>query len=194
MTPSIWVRLGLQDLLAKIGRCIDHRDGAAGRADLFHKHRTSPAPILGVVWVAGAPVVADAGNARGGAAAKDRDTERHAAPPTGSAAFAAAFALSNSLKKFAVVMSAIPASLTPLRSAEHFCGVADISRLVAFAAMRVRRKKWRVRFDKQPVEGQGGGEIAQFARLREGEDAGERDIKPKLNRGLGQFAPARIAM
>ncbi len=66
----------IEKLLAQIGRRIDQNARRAGLANLLHQDRASPAPVLGVVGIASAPMIADARHAAGGAAAENRELSK----------------------------------------------------------------------------------------------------------------------
>ena len=63
------IHVGVQQLLAQIGRGIDEYAGVF----LLHQDRWPEAPVSGVFGIAGAPVTADQWGSAGMAAAKDRD-------------------------------------------------------------------------------------------------------------------------
>ena len=53
---------------------------------------------------------------------------------------------------------------------QNLGGVPHIGGLVPLPPVRLRRKVWRVRFNEQPVERHGSGELSQFAGFRKGQD------------------------
>src|SRR6185437_10938681 len=104
------IDLGVDQLLAQIGRGIDHDPGHAPVRRQLHQQRTAAAAVLRVGGVARAPAQRGARNAGRGSAAENRERERHAA-------VSAAGTLLNSRKKFAVVWREISSSETPRASA-----------------------------------------------------------------------------
>src|SRR6056297_467334 len=64
--------------------------------------------------------------------------------------------------------------------------MGDISRLVTLSAVRRRREIGAVGFDEDTVDGCCAEYLAQFAGLREGGDAGHREIETQRQRGLGE--------
>src|SRR5258706_14039059 len=52
-----------QKLLAQVGGSIHQDDGAPLRTDLLHQNGTSTPPVFRIIGIAGAPVVANAGDA-----------------------------------------------------------------------------------------------------------------------------------
>jgi hypothetical protein len=71
---------GIDQLLAEVGRRIDQHARCAPRVCALRQNGAAPAPVLGIIRIACAPLVADARHAAGRAAAEDGDLERHAVP------------------------------------------------------------------------------------------------------------------
>src|SRR5215831_18794054 len=91
------VNLSVQELHAKVGRAVDKDARSLSlRIAALHQKRTSPTPVLRVVWVARAPAESHPRNAHGRAAAQNGEGYTHAA-------FAKTRGtLLNSVKKFSV--------------------------------------------------------------------------------------------
>ena len=107
------IDLGVDQLLAQVGRGVDHDPRGAVRARALDQQRAAAAAVLRIVGIAGAPAERRARYAGGGAAAEDRQRHRHAA------AFGAG-TFENSRKKFSVVCREISSSETPRVSASTF--------------------------------------------------------------------------
>src|SRR3984885_5662753 len=105
------VDIGVDQLLAQIGRGIDHDPRDAAIRCPFGKQRAAAAAVPGIVGIASTPTQRRARDAGGGSAAENRQGQRHAA------AFAGGGTLLNKRKKFAVVWSDISCSETPRASA-----------------------------------------------------------------------------
>ncbi len=109
------IDLRVQHLLPEIRPGVDHDDGAvAVGADALHQQRRPAAAVLRVAGVAGAPVVTDPRHARRRPAAEQREPQPRSAH---AASAAARGTLAKSLRKFAVVVAAIAAGVTPLTAA-----------------------------------------------------------------------------
>jgi hypothetical protein len=72
---------------------------------------------------------------------------------------------------------------------KYLCSFHHERRLVAFAAMRWRRKIGRIRLDEQPFGWQIPGDGADFVGVSECKYAGERDVAAKFDTYLGEPAP-----
>ena len=70
-------------------------------------------------------------------------------------------------------------------------GVGDVGRLVAAAAVRLRREVGAVGLDQQPVARRVGEDRAQLGGAAEGRDAGDRQVEAERERGLGERAGRR---
>src|SRR6201995_2201301 len=103
------VDLGIDQLLAQVGRGIDHDPRHAPLRSPLDQERAAAAAVSGVVRIAFAPAERRARNAGGGAAAEDCQGQRHAATGAGT--------LEKKRKKFSVVCRAISSSETPRVSA-----------------------------------------------------------------------------
>src|SRR4029077_1370000 len=99
----------IEQLLPQIGWRVHENTRRAGIARLLHQKRAPPAPVLRVVGIASAPMIADARHPARGSAAENRDFQVHAA----LALNAERGTLLNSLKKFSVVAVAISSALKP---------------------------------------------------------------------------------
>src|SRR5688572_11425529 len=88
-----------KELLPNIRPSVDEDFRSAFRADLLDESRTTSAPVFWIIWIAATPIVAEAWNTSGRAAAEDRQTMPHAA----SAADAARGTFLNNRKKLSVV-------------------------------------------------------------------------------------------
>src|SRR5215475_14457365 len=106
------IDVGIDQLLAQIGRGVDHDPRRTVRAGPFDQKRATAAAILGILGIAGAPAERRTGDAGGGAAAKDRERQCHAAMAAGT--------FENRRKKFSVVCREISSSETPRASASTF--------------------------------------------------------------------------
>ena len=104
------IDVGVDQLLAQIGRGVDHDPCGAVRARTLDQQRAAAAAVFWIVGIAGAPAESRARHAGGGAAAQDCQCHRHAA------AFGAG-TFENSRKKFSVVCRDISSSETPRVSA-----------------------------------------------------------------------------
>ena len=104
------VDIGVDQLLAQVGRSVDHDPRRALVRHPLDQQRTAAAAISRVVGIAGAPAERRTRHAGGGTTAEDRQRQRHAA------AFGAG-TLENSRKKFSVVCREISSSETPRVSA-----------------------------------------------------------------------------
>ena len=107
------IDIGVDQLLAQIGRGVDHDPRGAVGARALDQQRAAAAAIFRVVGIAGAPAERRARHAGRGTAAEDRQCQRHAA------AFGAG-TLENRRKKFSVVCREISSSETPRVSASTF--------------------------------------------------------------------------
>src|ERR1700732_3727107 len=128
----VGVRMGQQDgveaadaepeqLFAKIRRHVDEDLGrGAVLASALDEDRTAPAPVFGIIAIAGAPALADARNPAGGSAAEDGEGEAHAA----SAPLAGAGILENKRSALALVSAAITCGETPFTSANTWAVAA----------------------------------------------------------------------
>lgn len=128
----VGVRMGQQDgvepadaepeqLFAKIRRHVDENLGrSAALAGALDEDRTAPAPVFGIIAIAGAPALADARNPAGGSAAEDGEGEVHAA----SAPIAGAGILENKRSALALVSAAIVCGETPFTSANTWAVAA----------------------------------------------------------------------
>ncbi len=104
------IDIGVEQLLAQIGRGIDHHPRHAAFALQLGHQRAAPAPVLWVGRVAGAPAECRTRHPRRRTAAQDGERQRHAASSCRGT-------LVNSLKKLSVVAFASSSKLTPLISA-----------------------------------------------------------------------------
>src|SRR5262245_9305054 len=118
------VDLGVEQLLAQVGRGIDQHAGDAHPVAPFHQQRRPAAPVPGIAGIAGSPAQGGTRNAAGGARAKNREAERHAvravspgARASGSAPAEARGTLWKSRKKFSLVWRAISSGDTARVSA-----------------------------------------------------------------------------
>src|SRR5262249_29944653 len=102
----------IDQLLAQVGRGVDHDPRRTVRAGPFDQQRATAAAIFGILGIAGAPAERRTGDAGGGAAAKDRERQCHAAMAVGT--------FENRRKKFSVVCCEISSSETPRVSASTF--------------------------------------------------------------------------
>ncbi len=118
--------VGVEQLLAKVGRGVDQNPGDAVRTVPFDQQRGAPPPVFRIVRVAGAPAERRPRHAHRRPAAQNREFHRHANFADADCVnLSAATAgpgeglgtLLNSRKKFSVVWRAISASLTPRTSA-----------------------------------------------------------------------------
>ncbi|ENN87118.1 hypothetical protein RHSP_04597 [Rhizobium freirei PRF 81] len=80
------------------------------------------------------------------------------------------------------------------RIGQHFGGIDDVGWLVAFAAPALRRQIRRVGFDQQPIMRDRLGDVAQFLRLREGQDAGKGNIAAQFHACAGKGRAGGEAM
>src|SRR5579871_2420107 len=107
------IDLGIDQLLAQVGRGIDQNPRRTAVGCLFDQERAAAPAVFRVVWIAGAPAERRPRHAGRRSAAEDRQFERHAAPtPDGT--------LLKSRKKFSVVCREICSSETPRASASTF--------------------------------------------------------------------------
>src|SRR5580693_5676791 len=104
------VDIGVDQLLAQIGRGIDHDPGYAALRCPLGKQGAAAAAVPGIVGIACAPAERRARHAGGGSAAENCQGQRHAAAFAGGT-------LLNRRKKFAVVWSDISCKETPRDSA-----------------------------------------------------------------------------
>ena len=74
--------LGVDQLLAQIGRRVDEDRGRAFGAEALDKHRAAAAAVLRVRRIAGAPPFPDPRHAAGRGAAQDGQTQRQCDDPT----------------------------------------------------------------------------------------------------------------
>jgi hypothetical protein len=103
------IDIGVDQLLAQVGRGVDHdARRAVGAGPLDHQRAAAPA-VLGVARIARTPAESRPGNAGGRAAAENCQCQTHAA--TGCGTF------ENKRKKFSVVWRDISSSETPRVSA-----------------------------------------------------------------------------
>ena len=102
--------------------------------------------------------------------------------------------LVNRRKKFSVVAAASSSARHAFQFRQHRGGVHHKGRLVGLAPVRHRRQKRRVGLHQQPVQRHGLDDIAQGVGILEGGDAGDRNIKPQLQRRIGQLLRAGEAM
>ncbi len=107
------IDLGIDQLLAQIGRGVDHDPRGAVRAVTLDQQRAAASAVFWIVGIARAPAERRAWHARRGAAAEDRQRHRHAT------AFGAG-TFEKSRKKFSVVCRDISSSETPRVSARTF--------------------------------------------------------------------------
>src|SRR5690554_4021703 len=99
-----------KELLPNIRPSVDEDFRGALGTDLLDESRTTSAPVFWIARITAAPIVAEAWNTSGRAAAEDRQTMPHAA----SAADAARGTFLNNRKKFSVVALANSCGVTPL--------------------------------------------------------------------------------
>src|SRR6202011_1187712 len=128
----VGMRMGQQDavepadaepkqLFAKVRRHVDEYLGrGAVLAGVLDEDRTAPAPVFGIIAIAGAPALADARNPTGGSAAEDREGEAHAT----AAPVAGAGILANKRSALALVSAAIVCGETPFTSASTWAVAA----------------------------------------------------------------------
>ena len=182
------IDIGVDQLLAQIGRGIDHDPGdaalARSRSASSEQRRRR---FFGLVGIAGAPAQRRTRHAGRGSAAEDGQRQRHAA------AFGAGTLL-NSRKKFSVVCARNLLQRNAARLRQHFGGLDHVGRLVALAAKLAGREIRRVGFDHDAIGRKLGGEIAQGLRLLEGQDARERNRQPERDRLHREIASAGVAM
>src|SRR5262249_8992972 len=95
------VHLGVEKLLAQIGRGVDQDPGDAGSVAPFHQERVAAA-VSGIARIAGPPAQRGTRNAARGPGAEDREARRHAAAPA-----ACRGTLRKRRKKFSLVCRAI---------------------------------------------------------------------------------------
>src|SRR5262245_28364875 len=108
------VDLGVEQLLAQVGRGVDQHAGNAHPVAPLHQQRRPAPPVPGIAGIAVSPAQGGTRNAAGGAAAEDCEAERHAVRAvspascaSGSAPAEARGTLWNSRKKFSLVCRAI---------------------------------------------------------------------------------------
>src|ERR1700730_2165144 len=107
------IDIGVDQLLAQVGRGVDHDPRRALLRGALDQQRTASAAVLRIVGIAFAPAQRRARHARRRAAAEDRQRQRHAAAfPRGT--------LENRRKKFSVVWREMSSSETPRVSASTF--------------------------------------------------------------------------
>ena len=102
----------IDQLLAQVGRGVDHDPRRALPVGLFDHQRAAAAAVFGIVGIAGAPAERGARDAGRRAAAEDCQCQTHAA--TGCGTF------ENRRKKFSDVWREISSSETPRVSASTF--------------------------------------------------------------------------
>ncbi len=90
------IDLGVDQLLAQIGRGVDHDPGDAAIRCPFGEQRAAAAAVFGIGGIAGAPAERGTRHAGGGAAAENGQGQRHAMAAGGGT-------LLNRRKKFSVV-------------------------------------------------------------------------------------------
>src|SRR6185312_10635306 len=105
------IDLGIKQLLAQIGRCIDENAGNAARAAPLDQERGAAPAVLRIVRIARAPAQRRTRHAARGSAAQNCEFQRHAAAAAGRGT------LANNRKKFSVVCRAISSNDTPRASA-----------------------------------------------------------------------------
>ena len=105
------IDLGIDELLAQIGRGVDQHAGAPVRAGPLDQERAAPPPVFRIVGIAEAPAERRARNPSGRATAENGEGEGHPLAIAGRGAFA------NRRKKFSVVSRAIVSSDAPRVSA-----------------------------------------------------------------------------
>src|SRR4051794_35816797 len=108
------IDLGVEKLLAQVGRCVDQHARDAGVAAALHQERCAAAAVLRVVGIGVAPAERRAWHAARGAAAEDREAKRHAAAAELAAGRGT---LLKRRKKLSVVCRAISSKETPRVSA-----------------------------------------------------------------------------
>src|SRR5262249_60700650 len=118
------VHLGIEKLLAQIGRGVDQDTGDGGPMAPCHQQRRPPAAVSGVARIARSPPQRGARNTARGTRAEDREARRHAARRQAradwvslSAPAACGGTLRNRRKKFSLVCRAISSGDTPRVSA-----------------------------------------------------------------------------
>ncbi len=104
------VDMGVDQLLAQIGRGVDQDPRHAAIGSPLGQQRAAAAAVFRIVGIAGAPAERRTRNAGRGSAAEDRQRQRHAVASAGGT-------LLNSRKKFSVVWREISSSETPRVSA-----------------------------------------------------------------------------
>ena len=107
------IDIGVDQLLAQVGRGVDHDPRGALARCLLDQQRAAAASVFGVIGIAGTPSERGPRHAGRGSAAEDRQGQGHAA------AFGAG-TLENRRKKFSVVCREISSSETPRVSASTF--------------------------------------------------------------------------
>src|SRR5262249_12579889 len=114
------VHLGVEKLLAQIGRGVDQHPGDASPVAPFHQERRPPPPVYGVARIARPPAQRGAWTATRGTGAEDREARRHAARRQARAGWVSRSApaacggtLRKRRKKFSLVCRAISSGETP---------------------------------------------------------------------------------
>ena len=132
------IDIGVDQLLAQIGRGVDHDPRGAVRARALDQQRAAAAAVFRIVGIAGAPAERRARHAGGGTAAEDRQRQRHAA--------LSARHLGEQAEE---VFRRLPRNLLQRDAArfrQHFCDFDHVGRLVALAAKFAGREIRRSRF------------------------------------------------
>ena len=192
-TPSSRLTLGVEQLLAQIGRGVDEDRGRA-----VGRRSARQAPSSGGGGSSGLP------DRRRPTLPRPAARRRTSRSPGWSVA--ASMRRSDGLRQLAGgmrqlakdvrsvlarVASASASGVDPARLGDHARRGDDEGRLVAAAAMGRRREIGRVGLDQNAVERNVAGDGAQILRLLERHHAGKRDREPEAERGLGELARAR---
>src|SRR5262249_51635292 len=113
------VHLGVEKLLAQIGRRVDQYPSDADSVAPLNQQRGAPAAVSGVGWIAGPPAQRGARNAARGTRAEDREARCHAARGQAradcvswSAPTVCGGTLRNRRKKFSLVCRAMSSGAT----------------------------------------------------------------------------------
>ena len=105
------VHVGVEQLLAQVGRGVDQDAGHAVAVPLLHQQRAAAAAVLRILRIAGAPAERRPRHAGGRAAAQDGGGQRHAAAALG------ARDLAEQAEEILAGLAAISSRVTPRTSA-----------------------------------------------------------------------------
>ena len=181
-TPSSRPILAASNCSRKSGD-VSTRTLVSPSADFANQDGASAAAVFRIGGIAGAPISRFAAPPRRGTPPEEpqprmREFQGHAG----------GFTLENRRKKLSVVAAASSSARHAFQLRQHPGGMDDKGGLVGLAPMRHGREERRVGLHQQAVQRHRLDDIAQGAGVLEGGDAGHGNIKPQLQRRVGQLA------